>query len=77
MSTHPRSLTILVTEAAALVPLGPRRFRQLCGLETREGRASLELSYAAGRAVINREKALAEVARLRAARCAKARDVRE
>lgn len=68
MPTQSRTSTILVTDAAALVPLGPRRFRQVTRLETDEGKALLELTYVSGRAVINRQKALVVIEQLRAAR---------
>lgn len=61
--------TIRVSQAAAMIPLGPRRFRQLVGLETEEGRAALELEYADRYAVINRTKALEWVDVLRTQRC--------
>jgi hypothetical protein len=68
MRTPSTSSTILVTAAAEMASLGPRRFRQLAGLETEAGKASLELAYVGGRAVISREKAMAVVARIRAER---------
>lgn len=73
MSNPSKSTTILVTEAAALVPLGPRRFRQVVGLETVDGRERLGLAYVNGRAVINRAMAMVEVERLHAERCARTR----
>lgn len=51
-----------------MVPLGPRRFRQLVGLETEEGKAALELTYIDRHAVINRAKALEQIDVLRAQR---------
>lgn len=51
-----------------MVPLGPRRFRQLVGLESEDGKAALELTYINGHAVINRAKALEWVEVLRAQR---------
>ena len=73
MLTRSKSSTILVTDAAALVPLGPRRFRQLAGLETDEGKRLLKLTYVAGRAMIDRDKALALIEQLRAERQASSR----
>ena len=68
MPTRAVPSTILVTEAAKLASLGPRRFRQRAGLETKAGKALLELTYIGGRAVISREKAMAVIARIRAER---------
>jgi hypothetical protein len=60
--------TIAVNDAAAMVPIGPRRFRQLAGLETPEGKEKLGLTYVHGRAHIRRDQALVLVGNLRAAR---------
>jgi hypothetical protein len=68
MRTHPSPSTILVTEAAKLASLGPRRFRQRAGLETEVGKVILELAYVGGRAVISREKAMAVIERICAER---------
>lgn len=57
--------TIAVNDAAALVPVGPRRFRQLAGLETETGKKKLGLVYLGGRAHINRAAAMTVVEKLR------------
>lgn len=60
--------TIAVNDAAALVPVGPRRFRQLAALETLDGKKKLGLVYVKGRAHINRAAAMTVVQELRATR---------
>jgi hypothetical protein len=57
--------SILVTAAAALVPIGPRRFRQLVDLETSQGKKALGLHYVGGRAALDHAKAMVVVERLR------------
>ena len=65
---HHRCDTIAVNDAASLVPIGPRRFRQLASLETEDGKQKLGLTYVGGRAHINREEAMTLVSQLRAVR---------
>ncbi len=56
-----------------MVPLGPRRFRQLVGLETLEGKRALGLHYIDGRAAVERAPTMREVERLRLKRRARGR----
>ena len=56
--------TIAVNDAASRVPIGPRRFRQLAGLETEDGKTALGLRYVNGVAHIDRTRALEVVQRL-------------
>jgi hypothetical protein len=65
---HDHPDTIAVNDAAAMVPVGSRRFRQLAALETEDGKKKLGLTYLGGRAHINRDAAMTVVEDLRAAR---------
>lgn len=64
MTRAVQSPTIAVNDAAALVPLGPRRFRQLADLETPTGKVAMGLVYVDGRAHVNREAGLKIIKKL-------------